>query len=239
MRWLLPDPGPPTDLEQAYGWPAPRWVRGCMVMGLDGSYAGEDGLSGSISSATDRRVLGQIRRYADAWLVGAQTVRAEQYGPVRANPEAAAVRVASGQAPVPTLAIVSASCRFDWESAAFTDSDSRPLILTTAASDPADRAQAARWCDVVVAGEQRVDPGDALQVLSERGLTRVTCEGGDALLSAVIRAGLLDELDLTLSPMLTQAPRSARPGPPIQVGMRLAHLMEDDGHLFARYVREG
>jgi riboflavin biosynthesis pyrimidine reductase len=206
-----------------------------MVMAADGSHTGPDGLSGSISSATDRVVMKQIRRFADAYLVGGGTVRAEGYGPVRADPDAADRRATRGQAPAPTLAIVSGSCRFDWNQATFQDSDNRPIILTTAASDPEDRAAAARWCEVVVVGQDRVEPADALAALADRGLTSVTCEGGDALLSDVIRAGALDELDVTIAPFLTSAPRPARSGPAVLEGLTLAHLMADDGYLFARY----
>jgi nitrogenase molybdenum-iron protein alpha/beta subunit len=48
MRWLVPEKPSPGDLSEAYDWPATTWVRACMVMGLDGSIAGPDGLSGSI-----------------------------------------------------------------------------------------------------------------------------------------------------------------------------------------------
>jgi riboflavin biosynthesis pyrimidine reductase len=237
MRWLVPGTAPCDDLDDAYDWPAEHWVRACMVMGLDGSIAGPDGLSGSISSPTDRAVLAAVRRHADVYLVGAGTVRAERYGAVRARPEAIDERAAAGQAPAPTLAIVSATCRFDWEDAAFTASDNRPIVLTVDRSDPEDRVAAARWCEVVVVGEERVEPRAALGSLAERGLTRVTCEGGDALLAQMVRARALDEVDLTLAPVVAASPRPARPGPAVLTGMRLHQLLEDDGFLFARYLR--
>jgi 5-amino-6-(5-phosphoribosylamino)uracil reductase len=208
-----------------------------MVMGLDGSIAGPDGLSGSLSSPTDRGVLAAIRRYADAYLVGAGTVRAERYSAVRARPEAIGQRTAAGQAPAPTLAIVSATCRFDWDEVAFTTSENRPILLTVERSDPADRAAAARWCEVVVVGEERVEPAAALDALAGLGLTRVTCEGGDALLTQMVRAGALDEVDLTVAPRVAASPRPARSGPAVLTGFRLHQLLEDDGFLFARYLR--
>jgi riboflavin biosynthesis pyrimidine reductase len=209
-----------------------------MVMGLDGSIAGPDGLSGSISSPTDRAVLSAVRRFADAYLVGAGTVRAERYSPVRAaQPEVVERRLAAGQEAVPTLAIVSATCRFDWQDASFTASDNRPIVLTVQSSDPADRAAAARWCEVEVVGEERVEPGAALDALASRGLTRVTCEGGDSLLAEMVRAAALDEVDLTLAPVVAATARPARQGPAVLTGMRLHQLLEDDGFLFARYLR--
>jgi riboflavin biosynthesis pyrimidine reductase len=237
MRWLVPGAAPCDDLADAYDWPQDRWVRACMVMGLDGSIAGPDGLSGSISSPTDRAVLAAIRRFADVYLVGAGTVRAERYSAVRARPDASERRAAAGQAPAPTLAIVSATCRFDWDDATFTASDNRPIMLTVDRSDPADRAAAARWCEVVVVGEERVEPQAALESLAERGLTRVTCEGGDALLAQMVRAGALDEVDLTLAPVVAASARPARTGSAVLSGMRLHQLLEDDGFLFARYMR--
>lgn len=237
MRWLAPDPGPAQSWQQAYDWPSARWVRACMVMTVDGSIAGPDGVSESISSSTDREVLAAVRRFADAYLVGAATVRAEHYGPVRAHPQAVDQRVSAGQRPAPTLAIVSASCRFDWEEVTFHQSENRPIILTTTTSDADARAAAARWCEVVEVGEDRVEPRAALDALAERGLTRVTCEGGDSVLSEMVRAGVLDELDLTLAPLLTAAPRRPRTGAAVLEGLTLRHLLEHDGFLFARYLR--
>ncbi len=208
-----------------------------MVMGLDGSIAGPDGRSGSISSATDRTVLAAIRRYADAYLVGAQTVRAERYSAVRAQPEVGQQRTASGQAAAPTLAVVSATCRFAWDDVAFTGSEIRPIILTVESSDPAARQTAAQWCDVLVVGAERVEPGAALAALAERGLTRVTCEGGASLLADMIRSDTLDEIDLTLAPLVTGAPRPAGPASAVLHRMDMHQLLEDDGFLFARYLR--
>ncbi len=237
MRWLVPDTAPVVTWQHAYDWPSARWVRACMVMALDGSITGPDGLSGSISSATDRQVLAAVRSFADAYLVGARTVREEGYSPVRARSELADQRLAAGQSAAPTLAVVSASCRFDWSRTTFQHSENRPVILTVANSTPEDRGAAARWCDVVVTGTSRVDPRAALDALAERGLTRVTCEGGDSLFTDMVRSDALDEVDLTLSPTVTASPRPTRSGTAVLTGMRLHHLLEDDGFLFARYVR--
>ncbi len=65
----------------------------------------------------------------------------------------------------------------------------------------------------------------------------MTCEGGDSLLTEMVRADVLDEVDLTLAPVVAASARPARPGPAVLTGMRLHQLLEDDGFLFARYVR--
>lgn len=226
------------DLLDLYDWPQGRWVRGLMAMSLDGAFVGPDGLSGSVSGPGDRAVFAACRALADTYLVGASTVRAEAYRPVRARPELAARRAGAGLRPAPTLAIVSASCTFDWSSAAWVHSDERPVLLTVEAADPVLRATAARMgCEVALVGDETVDLAEVLAALDERGLARVNCEGGPTLLGQVIAADLLDELALTLSPLLTHAEVPYAPGPTVLTRMRLATLAADDGFLFARYVR--
>lgn len=242
VRRLLPDAGdlPNEGLVEAYPWPEGPWTRACMVMSLDGGIAGPDGVSESLSSPTDRAVLAATRALADAYLVGARTVRAEGYRRVRARPELAARRAAAGRAPAPVLAIVSGGCRFDWGSTDVQHSDRAPIILTAQGSTGADRAAARQaGCEVVVLPGDRVAPADAIAVLHERGLAHVTVEGGPDLLAQVVGAGLLDEVDLTLAPRLVGSSSRSRGGEPVLHGMRLAHLIEEDGFLFSRYVRPG
>lgn len=230
----------PGDLIDLYGWPRDRWVRACVVQSLDGSFAGPDGLSGSISSPTDRAVLAAVRARADAYLVGAGTLRSEGYGPVRARPDLAERRLAAGQAPAPTLVAVSARCRFDWSSTRFTDSDNRPIVLTTESAADSDVAAAqAAGCEVVTLGRERVDLAAALAELTTRGLTRITLEGGPSLLRQAAGSGLVDEVDLTVSPVLVGGgPGSGGPAVSV-VGLDLRQVLEQDGFLFTRYVRAG
>ena len=97
------------------------------------------------------------------------------------------------------------------------------------------RRRAEAVADVLIAGEDRVDPADALHQLSLAGYRSVLLEGGPGLNADVVHAGLLDELCLTLSPRLVAGrdPVLARQlMPPLQ--LRLAHLLEQDGFLFAR-----
>lgn len=242
VRQILPEPRDVDldDLVDAYPWPDRPWTRACLVMSLDGGIAGPDGVSGSLSSPTDRAVLAATRALSDAYLVGARTVRAEGYRPVRALPELAARRAAAGLAAAPRLAVVSGGCRFDWGSSLFQRSDLAPIILTAARSAEADREAARRaGCEVVVLPGDRVDPGGALAALHERGLTRVTVEGGPDLLAQTVSAGLLDEVDVTVSPRLVGSSGRSAGGEPVLFPMRLAHVLAEDGFLFLRYLRNG
>jgi riboflavin biosynthesis pyrimidine reductase len=238
---LVPESRPVVraDLVGLYDWPAATWLRTCMVIGLDGGIAGPDGLSASISSPADRAVLAAVRAHSDAYLVGAATVRAEGYRPVVARPGVRQVRVAAGQRPAPTLAVVSGSCRFDWGRTTFQGSAEPPVILTGATSDPGDRAAARdAGCEVLVVGDgPRVDLPSAVAALRDRGLGRITAEGGPELLAQLVAEDLVDEVDLTLSPTLVAGPRPASAAPAVLHRLALHQLLVDDGYLFTRYLR--
>lgn len=237
MRQLLPTYAEEADLPAAYAYPADRtWLRANMVSSLDGS-AVQSGRSGGLSGPGDKDVLAVLRGLADVVLVGAGTARAEGYRAPRAKPAYADLRAGLGQRPAPTLALVSRRLDLDPDSALFTG-DERTLVVTDEHSEAAARERLGEVADVLVAGSDDVDLPYACALLSDRGLRRVLCEGGPRLLGAVVAAGLLDELCLTLSPKAVGgAGTRIVHGPDLDVGFRLAHLLEDDGVLLARYLR--
>ncbi|MDT9682226.1 pyrimidine reductase family protein [Streptomyces sp. TRM76323] len=236
------------ELADAYAYPpaaagTPRgaWLRANMVSSLDGA-AQHDGRSEPISSAADMRIFGTLRALADVVVVGAETVRLEGYRPARAREGFAARREAAGQGPAPAIAVVSASLDLDFSLPLFTSPLVPTLVLTGAAAPPARVREAERaGAEVVVAGDgPGVEPERAVRALAGRGLTRQLTEGGPRLLGQFVAAGVLDELCLTVSPVLTagDAQRIAG-GPSLAVPSRfaLASVLEEDGFLFTRYRR--
>jgi riboflavin biosynthesis pyrimidine reductase len=168
-----------------------------------------DGSSDALSGPADRRVLTHLRGTADVVLVGAQTVRAEGWRPPRPSAERRAQRRAAGLPDVPTYAVVTRS-----EDLPRGDAEGEVLVL---------------------AGT----PAEVLDDLAGRGLTRVVCEGGPSWLAQIAAAGRLDELCLTVSPVLAGPARLGLlqgPAWPAPVPVRLTSLLEDDGWLFARYA---
>lgn len=231
------------ELADAYAYPEQDgpWLRANMVSTLDGA-AQHDGRSQGISCASDMRIFGTLRGLADVVIAGAETVRLEGYRPARARDAFAARRAAAGQGPAPAIAVVSGSMDLDFSLPLFTEPLVPTLVLTGAGAPPA-RIDAARkaGAEVVIAGEgARVDPARAVRELADRGLTRLLTEGGPRLLGQFVAAGVLDEMCLTLSPMLTagDAQRIAG-GPSVAVPERfaLASLLEEAGFLFTRYRR--
>ena len=230
------------DLDDAgvaglYAYPQPHWLRANMVASADGA-GSLDGRSTGLSSPADKRLFGLLRVLTDVVLVGAGTARTEQYKPARRRPELAPLR--AGRTATPPIALVSRGLDLDLAAPLFTEAppDARTIVITCAGSPDDRRAAAARVADVIVAGETAVDLEEAVAALRDRGLGQVLCEGGPHLLGQLAAEGLLDELCLTVTPVLAGpgptrvvagAPFPARP-------MTLAHVLTDDGELFCRYV---
>ncbi len=254
MRQIYPEPAVLTDRQLAarYQGPdtagqTPYWLRANMVASLDGA-ATVRGRTGGLSGGADRQVFAMLRALADVIVVGAGTARIEGYGPVRPGREG--VRWAwlrAGRAPAPIAVITR---RIDLDPAgpllAAPPGLARPIVITTEAAPPDRRAAVAGRAELIVAGRESVDVRAAVDALIGRGYRQILTEGGPYLLSQIIEAGLLDELCLTLSPLLAGPGASrivADTGPPSQSAgasarpLELAHVLADDGHLICRYVR--
>lgn len=236
MRRIHPDIQDDPDIALAYAYPEGRpWLRVNMVASADGA-TWVDGRSGGLSSRGDRRIFGVLRGMADVIVAGAATVRAEGYGAVEPRESWRALR--AGRPPAPPLAVVTRSLDLDLDGPLFHGAVSRTIVLTCEAAPRERRKAAAELADVVVAGDTGVDLQAAVRELHARGLTRVLCEGGPRLNAQLAAAGLLDELCLTISPMLVGG-GAARVlnGEPSRVGLGLDHVLEEDGVLFCRYTR--
>lgn len=248
MRRLLPPTtdAEPVDLLEAYALPDDRpsgrpFVRSDFVVAVDGAVT-VDGRSRGLGGPADRAVFRALRAFADVVLVGAGTVRAEGYGPVRLDAETKEARQARGQAPVPPVAVVTESLQLDWRAPLFADAETPTLVICGGHSNERRRRDAAETAEVVVAGDSHLaDLAVALGMLEERGMAHVLTEGGPTLHGELARAGLLDELCVTISPMVAD-PGGATPhllgthGLAEPARLRLTHLLEaDDGFLFARY----
>ncbi|WEH36464.1 pyrimidine reductase family protein [Streptomyces sp. AM 4-1-1] len=232
------------ELADAYAYPATDtpWLRANMVSTLDGA-AQHDGRSQPISCAADMRIFGTLRGLADAVVVGAETVRLEGYRPARARDAFAGRRAAAGQGPAPAVAVVSASLDLDFSLPLFASPLVRTLVVTGAGAS-ADRVRAAEdaGARVVIAGDgATVEPDRAVRELAGLGLKRLLTEGGPRMLGQFVAGGVLDELCLTVSPLLTagDAQRIAV-GSALTVPERfaLASLLEEGGFLFGRYRRD-
>jgi riboflavin biosynthesis pyrimidine reductase len=239
MRRLYPaDGAEESDLIATYAYPDELnrpWVRANMVSSIDGAVT-VGGRSGGLSTPFDKQIFALLRALADVVLVGAGTVRAEGYGPGRIRQDYAALRENAGQPPAVPIAIVSRSLDLDLSSTLFRET--RPIVITCSSAPRPRLELVERSAEIVMAGDRHVDLDQAAAALQERGLRRVLCEGGPRLLGDLVHAELLDELCLSVSPLIAggAAPRIVSADNAL-VRMALRSLLEEDGALFARYVR--
>ena len=133
------------------------------------------------------------------------------------------------------------SLDLDLDSSLFASDDPQTIVITCEAA-PAERRRAfAERADVIVVGQDDVDLVAATAELAARGAEVVTCEGGPRLNGDLLAADLVDEWDLTVSPLLVgdssgrsaTGPRPAAPRPFV-----LARVLEGDGLVLGRWVRQ-
>ncbi|BCJ73084.1 hypothetical protein CS0771_26280 [Catellatospora sp. IY07-71] len=211
------------------------WLRVNFVSSLDGAVA-VDGLSAGLSGADDKRVFRLLRMLCDAVLVGAGTLRDEDYRPLTLDPVRRAWRQEHGLVAYPRLVVVSGTLRLDPAAPALAQAPVRPLILAGPAAPAAARRALAPVADVA----DLPDLAGGLRLLHARGLPQVLCEGGPLLLGALGAADLIDELCLTVSPLLAGAGAgritAGTPHPPRP--MRTVHVLAaGEGLLLTRHLR--
>jgi riboflavin-specific deaminase-like protein len=202
-----------------------------MVASVDGR-ATIEGRAHQLGSPTDTLLLTELRTLADAVLIGSGTLRAESYARLVANPDRVARREAAGKPPTPTAVLISRSLDLPWDAGLFQAADQPVVVYTAADLDPPPTPAPV---EVV----RTAEPPEALRDLKRRGVRALLCEGGPTLNRALLAAGLVDELFLTLSPMLVgnqDAPRIVE-GEDLRtpVHLDLGWVLHHDGELYLRY----
>lgn len=210
-------------------------VRTNMVSTLTGS-ATMNHVSEDMGNDTDRQLFAALRNWADVVLVGAQTVRAEDYSGV--------APVTDGSRPAP-IAVPSRSLDFDITSDFFTDFTTPPILLVSHSSWD-DQELAQRIATIESAGAEVCDAGEGtvqnyISVLKDRGFKRVLCEGGPGMIGQLVDIDAIDQMYLTLDPHLStgvETPMATFQGEHSHRRMQLENVAADhDGTVFLRYSR--
>jgi riboflavin biosynthesis pyrimidine reductase len=209
-------------------YPAFSGVRVNFVASLDGAVEVGGGSAG-LSGQADKRVFRVLRMVCDALLVGAGTFRRENYKPLTLDPDRRAWRAERGLTRYPKMIVVSRSLDLDPEHPALAGA----IVLTTGDGENRELARTAEilHCD---------DLEHGLKLLRDLGYGHILCEGGPALFGQLTALDLVDEVCLTLSPLLA-GPGAGRitsgAGHPAR-GMLLRHVLTaDDGTVLMRHVR--
>ncbi len=212
-----------------------------MVSTADGR-ASLDGRSGPISGAADRELFHALRLAVDAVLVGAGTVRSERYGRMIRKESDRELRAEEGLAEEPVACIVTGRLDLGGDIPLLADPAAKVAIITSSAESIAPVEAELDY--IRARGADGVDLAHALAMVRERyGVHTVLCEGGPHLARRLFADGLLDELHLSLAPVVAAGEPSAGHGlrilagaelePP--VGLELLGALRSGSHLFLRY----
>lgn len=209
------------------------WMSVGMVQSVDGGTAVE-GRSSAIGGPPDLVAFRLMRTAADVVLVGAGTARAERYRAVHLPDRLVEWRRSTGRSDVPRLALVSRSLELDPNDDL---AASRPIVLTVRSADPAKRRSVAEWAEVHDAGDDGVDATEAATVLRGLGAAVVHAEGGPRLNGTLLAGGVVDEIAVTVAPLVVGG-RSSRivVGPEATREATLDRVILSEGHLLLRYL---
>jgi riboflavin biosynthesis pyrimidine reductase len=213
------DPASRPRLLELYRPPRPEWLRLNLVISVSGSAAGADGTSGSLTSRTDRRILGVIRELADVVLVGAASVRAEGYQVPRRSP----------------LAVLTESGDLGGHGI---EPDQLPRVIVLCPASALERVRESLGEVRTIVLAEGGDVAAAIGALRSAGLASIVCEGGPGVAAQLAASRLIDELCVTTSPLVNGAalaPLGREELPPIEVDLgQLA--IDEQGYLFARWI---
>lgn len=212
------------------------------VVSLDGKTVFE-GRSTPLGSHFDRELMRRLRAAADAVIMGAGTLRAEEIE-FRLPTGLLAGRLARGLPPYQTVVIVSARGDLPLERRLFSlpTDDLRPVVVTTRAAEARVRSTVPTRVTVLAHGETTVDLPEAMAALRRTlGIRHAILEGGPSLNAAMLAEGLIDEVMFTLSPKIVGGPALTMvAGPaPLAGGIRAVRLVSALAYgdeLFLRYV---
>ena len=234
------------------------WTILNMVQSLDGGVTSDD-VSADLGSPADQEIFRTLRSLADVILVGAETVRKEDYGPPKLTAELRAQRESRGQQPLPEIAVVSASLALDPKSRLF-EGGHRPVVFTCSGSndvcaddsvtDRQGRKEALSEITEVIVLESSesaensvsdagaaVDLSAVRKALGERGHKVILCEGGPTLNAQLVTQDLIDEFCISLSPaLLGDNPlHLLEDAPLLNKSLTLLSIATDNALVFLRY----
>lgn len=162
------------DLRRFGVWPNRPWVRGIMVLTLNGSHLGSTGNARELSGPADRDLFLTQRRQADAIIVGSKTAATNDYGAIKFDESTRSARISRGQADTPELFVATRAQALNPHTRLARENQQ----FRTVKPDPAHL-------------------GALLVDLRKKGLNRILCEGGPTLLNNMINHDLIDDLVVT------------------------------------------
>jgi riboflavin-specific deaminase-like protein len=203
---------------------APQVVIGQLGQSLDGRIATVSGHSHYVTGPESLLHLHRLRALADAVLVGAGTVLAD-------DPQ---LTVRHCQGPNPWRVVLDPQRKLPSQRRLFCDGQAPTLVLASVpapvSTEVANRVETALL--PVTDDGSGFAPAAVLSLLAARGAHRILVEGGGITVSRFLAAGALDRLHVVVAPLLIGSGRAGLTLPPIDhldQALRPAHRRESLG----------
>jgi riboflavin biosynthesis pyrimidine reductase len=197
-----------------------------------------DGRTRSLGGEGDRAAFHLLRTQVDAVLAGTGTLRVERYGAMTRDERLREIRVSEGKAAQPLAVVISRSGDIPFDIPLFADPESRVALYAPSSTMVPECAAEVIVHEIASAGEPIAEALASLR--RDHDVRSLLFEGGPAMFNAMLDANLVDELFLTLAPILVGGgERGITAGAPLAGArpLRLVWALELDGHLFLRYAR--
>ncbi|HEY4096293.1 MAG TPA: dihydrofolate reductase family protein [Baekduia sp.] len=206
-----------------------------MIAAVDGR-ASIDGRSVGLGHPADRALLRELRAGADAILVGAPTIRAERYANLL-DADQRAARVAAGRPAHPLVATVSRGLDLPLDVPLFSEEGIEIVVYSE--SEMATPEVTGATLEVVRSAPGTLTLPALMDDLGARGIRSVLCEGGPTLLRELVAQGAVDDLLLTVAPLVVgggaaSIVEGAALAAPRALALREIHRAGE--HLFLHYV---
>ena len=226
LRWCRCEPDPPagqiTDLHLDHA--LSRGSQGCVLailgQSLDGFIATRDGDSRYINGEQSLIHLHRLRALSDAVLVGIGTALADE-------PRLTTRHVAG---PNPVRVVLDPRGRLPDRSGLLHDGAAPTLVIRGTSATLAERRLSDQAVEIrLPVSDGSIAPNAVIAALADRGLNRLLIEGGGVTVGRFVEAGVVDRVQLAVSPVILG---SGRPALPVTPAARLDQALRPASRSF-------
>lgn len=221
-----------SEIADFYNAPQETWVRSNMVISLDGHFDDSQQSSDALSSELDLRVLLLLRALSDVIVVGGRTARKENYTPKPCRPEFREIA-----RPQTHVAVITQSLDFEFSNILF-HGETKPILLTTedaVNSAPSEHIAALREL-AHIESTTEVTGQWAIDQLARHGMHRIVCEGGPFVQNLLRQDAALNEMDVTIAPLLMGLNSRGSAFGITRTDMTMHSFATGDDQVFLRYL---